>query len=112
MNTFDGITDLETWLIDYADETIFRLWVYKSIFTPYEQDKKYVDESIYEDSTAKLVKLVGCIEMPNYEENILKFQDLDDDLTPTGTYYYYKFSQIALIETQYENNLELCVDND
>lgn len=113
MDTFIGTTDIETWIHDFGEDTIFRLWVYKKIFTPYEQENKFSDESIYEDSTAKLVHLVGCIEMPNSEESILKFKDLDDDYRPTGTYYYYKFSQILLEEVDIDQkNFEFIIDTD
>ena len=43
------ITDMETWLMD-NDHRIFRYLVYRRMFTPYEQEKKFVDESEFQDN--------------------------------------------------------------
>ena len=43
------ITDWETFLIDNKDEYVFNIKVLKRKFTPYEQDKKFSDEDIWED---------------------------------------------------------------
>lgn len=42
------MTDLETWINDNKD-IIFRIARYKRIFTPYEQEKKFIDEDIFEE---------------------------------------------------------------
>lgn len=59
------ITDLETWLLDNADERVFRLWRYKKIFTPLEQEKKYIDQSVYEDSFCEFVYIAEAVEFPD-----------------------------------------------
>lgn len=44
------LTDMETFLLDTSD----RIWsycVYRRMFTPYEQDKKFSDESFYENGS-------------------------------------------------------------
>lgn len=58
-------TDLETWMLDNADERIFRVWKYKKVFTPLEQDKKYFDQSMYENDTAEYMWLEEVIEFGN-----------------------------------------------
>ena len=58
-------TDLETWMLDNADMRIFRVWKYKKVFTPLEQDRKYIDQSPYEEDVAKLVWLEEVIEFDN-----------------------------------------------
>ena len=57
------MTDFETFLQDNS-ETIFRYFKYKKVWTPYELDKKFSDESIYENGgyagrDAQGNKLVG-----------------------------------------------------
>ena len=47
METY-GITDLGTWLQNQQGQ-VFRVLTYKKVWTPYEQDKKFSDESIYEE---------------------------------------------------------------
>jgi hypothetical protein len=42
------ITDLETWLLD-NEGRVLRFWVFKKMFTPYEQQSAFTDESVYED---------------------------------------------------------------
>lgn len=37
---------------------VLRLWKYKKMFTPYEQAKKFCDESVYEDDISDTVKVV------------------------------------------------------
>ena len=56
-------TDLDTWMLDNSDERIFRVWKYKKVFTPLEQDKKYIDQSMFEDERAKFCWLDEVIEM-------------------------------------------------
>ena len=38
--------DIWTWLQD-TEVRVLRYWVYKRVFTPLEQEKKYVDQSEY-----------------------------------------------------------------
>ena len=39
------ITDFENWLLDYGDR-LYRYLVYKKMFTPYEQQQAFEDESV------------------------------------------------------------------
>lgn len=43
------ITDMETWLLDNEGK-IFRYVIYRRMFTPYEQEQAFTDESQYEDT--------------------------------------------------------------
>lgn len=56
-------TDLDTWMHDNSDERIFRVWRYKKVFTPLEQEKKYIDQSCYESDIAQFMWLDEVIEM-------------------------------------------------
>lgn len=58
-------TDLDTWMCDNADERLFRVWKYKKVFTPYEMDKKFVDESPYEDDVCMYAWLDEVVEFEN-----------------------------------------------
>ena len=73
-------------------DTIFRLWKYKRMFTPYEQDEKFIDESQYVNDECNFVKILDTINLP------------DGDLLLATTYAwgegsyisYYKLSEISL----------------
>lgn len=73
-------------------DTIFRLWQYKRMFTPYEQDEKFMDESQYVNTMADKVRILDVIDLP------------DGDLLLATTYAYgdgkyisyYKLSEISL----------------
>ena len=73
-------------------DTIFRLWQYKRMFTPYEQDEKFMDESQYVNTTADEGRILDVINLP------------DGDLLLATTYAYgdgkyisyYKLSEISL----------------
>lgn len=57
--------DMETWLHDFADERVVRVWKYKKSFTPLEQEKKYIDQSPYEEDVAKYCWLEEVVELDN-----------------------------------------------
>lgn len=72
--------------------TIFRLWQYKRMFTPYEQDEKFLDESQYVNTECDHIRILDVITLP------------DGDLLLATTYAYgdgkyisyYKLSEISL----------------
>lgn len=72
--------------------TVFRLWQYKRMFTPYEQEEKFSDESQYVNDECDFVKILDTINLP------------DGDLLLATTYAYgdgnnisyYKLSEISL----------------
>lgn len=90
--------DMETFMLDNSDNTFFVL-VYKRIFTPYENEKKFMDESIYEESFD--AKLVESISLGN-GDYLLGFRrifdsDLDADDEKVADFIdYYKLSEIRL----------------
>ena len=77
-------------------DTIFRLWQYKRMFTPYEQEQKFSDESQYVNVECDFVKILGTINLP------------DGDLLLATTYAYgegsyisyYKLSEISLSKSE------------
>jgi len=72
--------------------TIFQLWKYKRMFTPYEQDEKFIDESQYVNDKCDHIRILDVITLP------------DGDLLLATTYAYgdgkyisyYKLSEISL----------------
>ena len=75
-----------------SEERVFRMWVFKKMFTPYEQDEKFSDESVYEDDVCKFVMIKELIELPD-GDLLIGFQDADSD----NLYLeYYKLSEIRL----------------
>lgn len=85
--------DFETWLLDYGYDRIFRMWKYKKMFTPYEQQKAFFDESRYEDTHAKLVKIKEVAELPDGDLWI-GFVEVDEGVALYTTYA--KLSEISL----------------
>lgn len=89
------ITDLETWLID-NDERIYRYLVYKRMFTPYEQQRAFEDETIFEDDYYTLAKITEAIDLGKGEW-LLGFTSVDSDTLRINQYTeYYKLSEIKL----------------
>ena len=41
--------DWETFMLDFHDEKILRVYRHKKTFTPYEQDRKFIDERIMDE---------------------------------------------------------------
>lgn len=41
--------DMETFMHDVGCERIWRFWIYRRMFTPYEQQEAFTDESVFED---------------------------------------------------------------
>jgi hypothetical protein len=73
-------------------DTIFRLWEYKRMFTPYEQEQKFSDESLLVNDECDHIRILDVITLP------------DGDLLLATTYAYgdgkyisyYKLSEISL----------------
>lgn len=66
--------DLETWMIDNSDK-FYSVKKYMKVYTPYENDKKYSDETRYE--WEKTCKIKEAIEIPN--DVLLGLQEYFDD---------------------------------
>ena len=69
--------DVWTWLRDTGDR-VLRYWVYKRVFTPLEQEQKYVDQSEYEDPYCKMGIIRECVQLPDGDV-LLGFQNYYDD---------------------------------
>lgn len=96
MNGSDVMTDFETWLHDNGDR-IYRYWIYKRMFTPEEMDKKWSDQSCYENDECFYGIIREAIELPD-GDILLGFVDPEAVGTDVENYInYYKLSQIDLV---------------
>ena len=98
----DSWGDIHTWLSDVGEERVFRMWVFKKMFTPYEQDEKFSDESVYVDDICKYVMIKELIELPD-GDLLIGFQDTDDIDSDNLYLKYYKLSEIRLDYCQNDN---------
>lgn len=72
--------------------TIFRLWEYKRMFTPYEQAEKFMDESVYVNTECDHIRILDVINLPDGDLLLATTYAYGD-----GTYIsYYKLSEISL----------------
>ena len=89
------ITDLKTFLLDNS-ERIYRFYVYKKAFTPYEVENKFTDESRFEDSHYTYGMIRESVELPDGDV-LLGIQELYDELPDEiENIGYYKLSEIRL----------------
>lgn len=71
------------YLKSLSENTIFRMWEYKRMFTPYEQEQKFSDESLYVNDECDYVRILDVITLP------------DGDLLLATTYAYGEGSYIS-----------------
>lgn len=95
----DTYTDIHAFLKAHEGE-IFHYWVYRRVFTPYEQKECFTDESIFEDTHAGVGVIKECIPLGS-GDFLLGFQPADDCdpyniTTPYDFVEYYKLSEIRL----------------
>lgn len=106
--------DLETFIHDVCDTTVFRMFKYKRVYTPHEMAEKYSDESEYENGGyAVEVYIRNAIELPDGDvllklEEVLTqdWEELEEE--PEGepkdrVYRYEKLSDIVLYEYEVDN---------
>ena len=105
------MTDMDTFILDNMNKR-FRFYKYVRVWTPYELDKKYSDESIFENGGyAECVYIRQAIELPDGdvllklelthgpEDDILYKDEEDED----KVYKYEKLSNIVLEEYTEDN---------
>lgn len=79
-------------------DTVFRLWEYKRLFTPYEQARLYEDQSVLENDECFYVCIKDIINLPDGDILLATYSvesgGIDDYIT------YYKLSNIALAKCE------------
>lgn len=88
------------------ENTVFRIWRYKKMFTPYEQDEKFSDQSVYEDEFAKRIVIDDVIELPD-GDLLLAVHDWECESSYIN---YYKLSDISIAKSdsdmeEYDENM-------
>ena len=97
-------TDFETWFFDYGDR-LYRYLVYKRMFTPYEQQNAFEDESEYEDTHYELCQIAEAIDLGG--DWLLGLRTIGEDGKIYGMIHYYKLSEIRLAFFENDQHLEL-----
>lgn len=100
------VTDMETWLLD-NDGRIFRFVVYKRMFTPYEQEKKFSDESQFEDTHYRFGMIEEAIDLGNGKWLIGLREIIDTDGEIAGYVSYYRLEDIQLQYFEMDQNMLL-----
>lgn len=92
---FSSYSSFTSFAADNTDK-LFRYWIYKRLFTPLEQEKKYIDQSEYEDNHCVVAYIVNVIDLQN-GDYLIGF--LDADSVHDGCFrniQYCKLSEIRL----------------
>lgn len=82
------------YLATFPPDTIFRMWEYKRMFTPYEQEEKFSDESLYVNTECEFVYIKDVIALPD-GDLLLAVSPIDLN----GYVEYHKLSNISLAKT-------------
>ena len=84
--------------IELHKDDCFRYWVHKTVFTPYEIEEKFSDQSCLEDDDCSYEYIVETITLPD-DDILLGFSENKD-----GKYIsYYKLSNIDLALCKSDN---------
>ena len=104
------MTDFETWVLDNSDR-VYRYWIYKRMFTPYELDGKFVDESEFVTTACSFGMIREAIELPD-GDILLGFIDPEDYNTGRDLYVaYHKLSEIKLAFSPSDQEAFVCEDD-
>ena len=106
------ITDFETWLLDESDTRIFRYCIYKRVYTPLEQEKKYTDESEFEDGGMyTMAKIEEAIDMGNGNW-MLGMREIYEDGCVSKNIKYVMLNEIRLWSFDEDQDVELYDEGD
>lgn len=86
---------LGEYLKSLPENTIFRLWELKPMFTPYEQEIKSEYQSIFTDEICKKVYVKDAIDLPDGDV-LLAVQDCEID---EEYIEYFKLSNVSLAKS-------------
>lgn len=81
-------------------DDIFMFWVYRKVYTPYEQQQAFMDESVFEDNNSNFGFAVECISLGN-GDFLIGFRTVADPdeigvQSYNGPIEYYRLSEIRL----------------
>lgn len=85
---------LNKWICNNQN-TIYRMYEYKKVYTPYEQEHKYMDESMFISNYATFVHITEAIDI--HGDLLLRLEELNiDEMTQTGHFLIRRLSDIQL----------------
>lgn len=91
------ITDMTTWLLD-NENRVFRFLVYKRMFTPYEQQQCFSDESQFEDTHYRLALIEEAVEL-SPGQWLLGFREIcDGEILDRVEYYTLNDIQLSYFD--------------
>ena len=106
------MTDFETWLHDFGYEHIFCLLEIRrpGQYTPYEMDKKFLDQSLYVDYHFRHIQIKEAIELPD-KDILIGFREIYDSESfekdwDESVIHYKKLSEIELSHFPCDDNIE------
>lgn len=81
-------------------DDIFMFWVYRRVYTPYEQQRAFTDESVFEDTQALFGFITECVSLGN-GDFMLGFRSVADPEEENvkaynGPIEYYRLSEIRM----------------
>ena len=85
--------------LKHNKDRIFRFWVYKRLFTPLEQEQKYIDQGEFEDYHAQTGIIKEVIILPDNDLLLGFYIILDttaDEVDEHRHLQYYKLSEIRM----------------
>ena len=83
------------YLAAFPPDTIFRMWEYKRMFTPYEQAEKFSDQSLYVNDRCEFVYVKDAITLPD-GDLLLAVSPVDIK----GYVEYHKLNNISLAKAE------------
>ena len=99
------ITDMPTWISDNSDR-IYGFNVYRRLYTPYEQEYQFLDESQFEDDEMTYGYIREAVKL-GHGDWLLGFQCVYDDggCAKEDDLEYYRMSDIRLYTNGYMQRL-------
>lgn len=102
MNNDQNVLSLNEW-IDKYQNTIIRFLEYKKVWTPYELDRKFQDETEWKDIHYTFGYLREAVLLPDGDV-LLKIQELNElDDDADKVYFWRKLSDIQITQFDYDN---------
>ena len=103
------ICEFKEWVNTYAKDRIFRMWILKRGFTPYEQELKAIDETFYENPEAMFIMIREAVVLPD-GDILLGIESIDGytkkELETEKKYIeYYKLSEIELAYSEKDEDI-------
>jgi hypothetical protein len=91
-------------------DTVFRFLVYRRMFTPYEEEHKFIDDTEFADTHYAFAKIVDMVPLGR-DDWLLEMRILDEEGRDCGRIEYWRLSEIRLCRFDIDNE-EQCNEED